>query len=60
MRLRTSHVLVLLTAAVVTLVACASTGTPAAGTGSTAVKPFFVRDGFVAPEAVRYDPDQDV
>ena len=35
-------------------------GTPAAGTGTTAVKPWFVRDGFVAPEAVRYDPDQDV
>jgi sugar lactone lactonase YvrE len=27
---------------------------------TTTVKPFFVRDGFVAPEAVRYDPDQDV
>jgi len=27
---------------------------------TTNVKPFFVRDGFVAPEAVRYDPDQDV
>ena len=60
MRPRTSHVLVLLTAAVVTLVACASTGTPAASTGSTTVKPFFVRDGFVAPEAVRYDPAQDI
>jgi hypothetical protein len=48
------------------LAACASAGPPAAGTaattgtGSAAVKPWFVRDGFVAPEAVRYDPDQDV
>jgi sugar lactone lactonase YvrE len=53
------------------LAACASSGTPAAGTASTAAgsttaagsraaKPWFVRDGFVAPEAVRYDPDQDV
>ena len=48
------------------LAACASTGTPAAGTASTgttgtgAARPWFVRDGFVAPEAVRYDPDQDV
>jgi sugar lactone lactonase YvrE len=42
------------------LAACASSGTPAAGTTSTAAKPWFVRDGFVAPEAVRYDPDQDV
>ena len=46
--------------------ACASSGTPAAGTASTAAtgtgaaKPWFVRDGFVAPEAVRYDADQDV
>ena len=49
-----------------TLAACASAGAPAgdtgtgSGTGATAVKPWFVRDGFVAPEAVRYDPDQDV
>ena len=48
-----------------TLAACASTGTPAAGTagtgeGAAAARPWFVRDGFVAPEAVRYDPDQDV
>ena len=49
------------------LAACATTGTPAAGTASTAgtgagaaAQPWFVRDGFVAPEAVRYDPDQDV
>jgi sugar lactone lactonase YvrE len=36
--------------------------TTASGTAATttSVKPFFVRDGFVAPEAVRYDPDQDV
>jgi len=51
------------------LSACASSGTPAAGTagtsgaaaaGTAAAKPWFVREGFVAPEAVRYDPDQDV
>jgi len=60
MRLRRSHMFAPLAAVVVTLAACASTGTPAAGTGQTAVKPWFVRDGFVAPEAVRYDPDQDV
>jgi hypothetical protein len=46
--------------AALTLAACASAGTPAAGTGSAAIKPWFVRDGFVAPEAVRYDPEQDV
>jgi sugar lactone lactonase YvrE len=55
--------------AAASLAACASAGTPAAGpaagsaaasTNSTASKPWFVRDGFVAPEAVRYDPDQDV
>jgi sugar lactone lactonase YvrE len=49
------------------LAACATT--PAPGTVATggavastasAVKPWFVRTGFVAPEAVRYDPDQDV
>jgi sugar lactone lactonase YvrE len=47
------------------LAACASSGTPAAGTAGaaatgTAARPWFVRDGFVAPEAVRYDADQDV
>jgi hypothetical protein len=48
------------------LVACATSGTPGAGTAagaatsSPAAKPWFVRDGFVAPEAVRYDPDQDI
>jgi hypothetical protein len=48
------------------LAACASAGPPAAATatdaatGATGIKPWFVRDGFVAPEAVRYDPDQDV
>ncbi|HEU4721077.1 MAG TPA: hypothetical protein VFS59_06910 [Gemmatimonadaceae bacterium] len=45
------------------IAACATTSTPAAGTAAgaaTAAKPWFVRDGFVAPEAVRYDPDQDV
>ena len=54
--------------AAASLAACASSGTPAtgtgtgtvAGTGAAAIKPWFVRDGFVAPEAVRYDPDQDV
>jgi sugar lactone lactonase YvrE len=44
----------------VTLAACASSGTHAAVAGTAAIKPWFVRDGFVAPEAVRYDPDQDV
>ena len=61
------HALVAVTLPAV-LAACASTGTPAAGTAGTQVasggaadaKPWFVRDGFVAPEAVRYDPDQDV
>jgi sugar lactone lactonase YvrE len=47
-------------AVAVTMAACASAGTPAVGSRSTAIKPWFVRDGFVAPEAVRYDPDQDV
>ena len=42
------------------LAACTSAGTPAGSAGSTATKPWFVRDGFVAPEAVRYDPEQDV
>ena len=48
------------------LAACATSGTPAAGTasaaatGTGAARPWFVRDGFVAPEAVRYDPDQDI
>jgi hypothetical protein len=65
MRARAWHVFVPLAAVVATVVACASTGTPASGGsggggGTTAVKPWFVRDGFVAPEAVRYDPDQDV
>jgi len=69
----TSHVsryisLVATTAAAV-LAACASSATTsrsavttggAAAATTTNVKPFFVRDGFVAPEAVRYDPDQDV
>jgi sugar lactone lactonase YvrE len=52
-----------------TLAGCAS-GTPSSRSAvttaggavatTTTAKPFFVRDGFVAPEAVRYDPDQDV
>jgi hypothetical protein len=48
--------------AVTSLAACATGGTSAntAGTSTTAVKPFFVRTGFVGPEAVRYDPEQDV
>jgi hypothetical protein len=60
MRLRTLHVFVPLAALVVTLAACASSGVPAAASATAAIKPWFVRDGFVAPEAVRYDPDQDV
>jgi len=63
-----------LSACIALLVACA-TGAGSAGSapgsaaGSTAAsgsavptsaKPWFVRTGFVAPEAVRYDPDQDV
>ena len=46
--------------------ACATTSAPgtgaagAAASTASAVKPWFVRTGFVAPEAVRYDPDQDV
>jgi hypothetical protein len=63
MRVRTLHAFIPLAAVVATVGACATTGTPAAGgggSGTTAVKPWFVRDGFVAPEAVRYDPDQDV
>jgi hypothetical protein len=60
MRRRTPQDFVPLLAFVITLAACASTGTRAVGTGTTAIKPWFVRDGFVAPEAVRYDPDQDV
>jgi sugar lactone lactonase YvrE len=57
-------------AAAASLAACASgaatsrstvtTTAGAAAAATTNVKPFFVRDGFVAPEAVRYDPDQDV
>jgi sugar lactone lactonase YvrE len=56
-------------AAAAVLAACASGSTASRSAVTTAggavattthVKPFFVRDGFVAPEAVRYDPDQDV
>jgi len=54
-------------AAAAVLTACASSATTSRGTvtqtGAAAtanVKPFFVRDGFVAPESVRYDPEQDV
>jgi len=54
-------------AAAAVLAACASGATTSRGTvtqtgaaATTNVKPFFVRDGFVAPEAVRYDPEQDV
>ena len=59
-----------LTASLAVLGACATgtgttgtaAGTAAAATsaGSAGAKPWFVRTGFVAPEAVRYDPDQDV
>ena len=58
-----------LSACLALLAACA-TGGSSAGTaastaasgssGTTNAKPWFVRTGFVAPEAVRYDPDQDV
>ena len=58
----------IIVAAAASLAACASGTTTSRGTvaqtggtvATTNVKPFFVRDGFVAPEAVRYDPDQDV
>jgi len=59
----------IIVAAAASLAACASGTTTSrsavttagtAGATTTNVKPFFVRDGFVAPEAVRYDPDQDV
>ena len=65
MRPRVTQMFVPLALTISTLAACATSGAPAAGTGSaaggtTAIKPWFVRDGFVAPEAVRYDPDQDV
>jgi sugar lactone lactonase YvrE len=65
------YVSIVVAAGAATVAACA-TGTSAGGTTSnpstttagasaaTSVKPFFVRSGFVAPEAVRYDPDQDV
>ena len=68
----TSHVSryasIVVTAAASVLAACASGTTTSRGgvtmagdaVATTNVKPFFVRDGFVAPEAVRYDPDQDV
>jgi hypothetical protein len=53
------HLLVAVVPAIVAA-ACTRMGTPATGAGTTAMKPWFVRDGFVAPEAVRYDPDLDV
>jgi len=60
-----------LSACIALLAACAtgsSTAGSSAAAGSTGAgsatpagaKPWFVRTGFVAPEAVRYDPDQDV
>ena len=59
--------LILAATSLAALSACATGGTPAAETRATVAsgtaagaKPWFVRDGFVAPEAVRYDPDQDV
>src|SRR6476660_1259815 len=63
------YIPIVATAAAASLAACASgttssrsavTTTAGAVATTTSVKPFFVRDGFVAPEAVRYDPDQDV
>jgi len=61
------YVSLVATASAAVLAACASStsrgGVTMAGSAvatTTNVKPFFVRDGFVAPEAVRYDPDQDV
>jgi len=61
------YVSIIATAAAAGLGACATSTTTSRGTvaqtgaaATTSVKPFFVRDGFVAPEAVRYDPDQDV
>jgi sugar lactone lactonase YvrE len=61
------YVSIIATAAAAGLGACATGTTTSRGTvaqtgaaATTSVKPFFVRDGFVAPEAVRYDPDQDV
>ena len=64
-RIRRHPVAVFLLASV--LASCASSGAPGAGSAGTAAsaasatgKPWFVRTGFVAPEAVRYDPDQDV
>ncbi|HKH91194.1 MAG TPA: hypothetical protein VKA54_05275 [Gemmatimonadaceae bacterium] len=55
----------------IALLAACATGAGSAGSaagstaasgsaGTTNAKPWFVRTGFVAPEAVRYDPDQDV
>jgi sugar lactone lactonase YvrE len=61
------YVSLVATASAAVLAACASStsrgGVTMAGSAvatTTNVKPFFVRDGFVAPEAVRYDPEQDV
>ncbi|HEX7979105.1 MAG TPA: hypothetical protein VF461_10910 [Gemmatimonadaceae bacterium] len=61
------YVSIIATAAAAGLGACATSTTTSRGTvtqtgaaATTSVKPFFVRDGFVAPEAVRYDPAQDV
>ena len=38
----------------------AAVGSAAGSAAPAGAKPWFVRTGFVAPEAVRYDPDQDV
>jgi len=61
------YVSIIATAAAAGFGACATGTTTSRGTvaqtgvaATASVKPFFVRDGFVAPEAVRYDPDQDV
>jgi hypothetical protein len=49
-------------ASLVSLAACATgtSGTSSASATSASRAPVAVRDGFTAPEAVRYDPDQDV
>jgi sugar lactone lactonase YvrE len=54
---------VALTLSLASLAACATAGNtsaPSASATSASRAPVAVRDGFTAPEAVRYDPDQDV
>jgi hypothetical protein len=66
---RIAHQALIMIASAAALAACATSGTtasaPAAGASgasmsTAAEKPFAVRTGFVAPEAVRYDPEQDI